>query len=75
MFKIVWPRDFGVWKKKILPPGILNLSELSFIARESHGLLCVRIPGQVPLFLPAVSGPWAPTRASLPAVCCGPGQP
>lgn len=47
MFKIVWPCDFEFGKKKkILPPSILNVSELSFIAGKSHGLLCVRILGR-----------------------------
>lgn len=54
MFKIVWPCDFGDWKrkkkqkkkKKILSPAALNASEL-FFTGESHELvICAPVTSQ-----------------------------
>lgn len=69
MFKIVWPCDFGDWKrkkkkkKKILSPNTLNANQL-FFTGESHELvICAPVTSQQ-LWFPS----WMHKR-----LCLGPG--
>lgn len=70
MFKIVWPCDFGDWKRKIkkmLSPSSLNASELFFFfffPKENHELvICAPVTSQW-LWFPSWLQKWP---------CLGPG--